>query len=97
MADATDRCEFRIWGYGVGPALTALVRAGRALDRPELIDGVARRIAPVLDRRADPTDHLIPVEVLRSLDTGAGAEAAFRDAVLAAVRPVAGRPDGAPA
>lgn len=104
VAAATDRCEFTVWGYGVGPALTGLVRAGRELGRPELVDGVVRRVAPALGSREDdpavpgaprpePTDHLIPVETLLALpvDTGAAVEA-FRRAVLEAVRPVTGRP-----
>jgi hypothetical protein len=38
------------------------------LDRPDWIDRVADPIAPSLSREADPTDHLIPVEVLVELE-----------------------------
>lgn len=92
---ATIRCAYRIWGFGVGPALTALVRAGTALERPYLVEGVVRRVTPALRRPADPTDHLIPVETLLALPHGvdvAPALARFRAAVLDAARPVPGRP-----
>lgn len=69
VADATDRCAYTIWGFGVGPALTALVRAGVALDRPDLVDGVGRRVATALTAPAGPTDHLICVETLVELAT----------------------------
>lgn len=103
VAAATDRCEFRIWGFGVGPALTGLLRAGRELGMPELTDGVVRRVAPALGARGGP-DHLVPVEALLELTAGGrlpegltagdvdAALQAFRHAVLAAVRPVGGRP-----
>ncbi|MQA82618.1 MAG: hypothetical protein GEV10_29860 [Streptosporangiales bacterium] len=95
VATATDRCAYRIWGFGVGPALAGLVRAGSALKRPELVDGAAERVAPALHRDPDPTDHLIPVEALvelrREMDVTPALER-FRAAVLDATRPVPGRP-----
>lgn len=95
VATAADRCEYRIWGYGVGPALAALVRAGSVLRRPELVAGVVERVTPALHRHPDPTDHLVPVEVLLAVQGTADVTSAldhFRDAVLDAARPIPGRP-----
>lgn len=92
---ATDSCAYQVWGFGVGPALTSLVRAGRLLGRPALVDGVVARVAPGLRAGTDPTDHLVPVEVLTSLPAAVDTSHAtrrFRAAVLDAARPVAGRP-----
>ena len=58
---------YKIWGFGEGMALAGLAVAGEALDRPEWIDFVVDLVRPALDRPADPTDHLIPVEVLHVL------------------------------
>lgn len=98
VADRADAYPYRIWGFGEGPALLALLRAGQVLGRADLIDRTAGRIAPALGRSPDPTDHLIPVEVLRtlgdlrpSLDTAAAVER-FRRAVLDAPRPTPGQP-----
>lgn len=58
---------YKIWGFGEGMALLGLVRAGRRCGRPQWIDAVADLVAPSLTRAADPTDHLIPVDVLVEL------------------------------
>lgn len=58
---------YKVWGFGEGMALLGLVRAGERLDRPEWIDAVADLVGPSLHRAADPTDHLIPVDVLTAL------------------------------
>lgn len=95
VADATGRCEFTIWGYGVGPALAALLTASRALRRAELAQRVVDLVTPSLHRGPHPTDHLIPVEVLTALPGDADVRPAldrFRTAVLDAHRPVPGRP-----
>lgn len=98
VADATDRCSYTIWGYGVGPALTALVRAGVALDRPDLVDGVGRRVAAALAAPPDPTDHLICVETLVELAARRpeydvrSAVGRFTAALLGAARPAVGGP-----
>jgi unsaturated rhamnogalacturonyl hydrolase len=98
IADRADTYPYRIWGFGEGPALLALLRAGGLLDREDLVDRVARRIGPSLRRAAGPTDHLVAVEVLHKLaelrpelDTGPAVER-FRRAILDASRPFAGRP-----
>ncbi|WP_155370789.1 glycoside hydrolase family 88 protein [Catellatospora vulcania] len=59
--------DFRIWGFGEGMALLGLLRAGARYDRPQWIDTVADLTAPALGRQVQPTDHLIPVEVLVEL------------------------------
>lgn len=59
--------DFRIWGFGEGMALLGLLRAGARYDRPQWIDAVADLTAPALGPQAQPTDHLIPVEVLVEL------------------------------
>lgn len=98
VVDATSRCSFTIWGFGVGPALVGLLRAAEAVARPELVDRVAALVRPTLSRGPDATDHLIAVEVLLELarlrpglDTGS-ATARFVDAVVGAARPATGRP-----
>lgn len=95
VADATRRCEFTVWGYGVGPALAALLAVSRTLGRADLADRVVELVTPALHRGPDPTDHLIPVEVLTALPGEADVRPAlgrFRTAVLDACRPVPGRP-----
>lgn len=59
--------DFRIWGFGEEMALLGLLRAGARYGRPQWIDAVADLTAPALGRHAQPTDHLIPVEVLVEL------------------------------
>jgi len=68
------------------------------LDQPDLIDEVARRVAPSLDRAADPTDHLIAVDTLLALsgvrpelDITSACER-WRHSVVLAGRPIAGQP-----
>jgi rhamnogalacturonyl hydrolase YesR len=67
IADATARCTPRIWGFGVGGMLSALLRADDALSRPDLTDRVAVLVTPSLAAAPDPTDHLIAVEPLLAL------------------------------
>jgi rhamnogalacturonyl hydrolase YesR len=67
VAGATARCTPRIWGFGVGGMLSALLRAGDELGRPDLIDRVATLVAPSLTAEPDPADHLIAVEPLLAL------------------------------
>lgn len=98
VAAVAARCPTTIWGYGVGGCLAGLVRAGTALDRPELVAAVRARVEPALDRPADPTDHLIAVEALLALrDAVPGLAVAaacdrFAAAVTGAHRPEPGRP-----
>ncbi|WP_238015933.1 glycoside hydrolase family 88 protein [Dactylosporangium sp. AC04546] len=87
--------RYKIWGFGEGPALLGVLRAGEHLGRPQWIDAVADLVAPSLHRPSDVTDHLIPVEVLTELarlrpavDVSA-AVARFRSAVSGPVH----RPD----
>ncbi|WBB69391.1 glycoside hydrolase family 88 protein [Micromonospora sp. WMMD812] len=67
VADATAATAPRIWGFGVGGTLTALLRAGDALHRPDLTQRVIDLVAPSLTAPPDPTDHLIAVEALLPL------------------------------
>ena len=88
---------YRMWGFGEGMALLGIVRAGRLLDRPQWIDAVADLVAPTLSGPADPTDHLIAVDVLRELARHRplpvdGAVARFTNAVAGARRTVPGQP-----
>ncbi len=88
---------FKVWGFGEGMALLGLVRAGVLLDRPQWIDAVADLVAPSLTAPPDPTDHLIPVDVLRELARHRpvpidSAIARFTAAVAGAHRPVPGQP-----
>jgi hypothetical protein len=88
---------YRIWGFGEGMALLGLIRAGAVLDRPQWIDAVADLVAPSLSAGPDPTDHLIPVEVLVELARYRpvaihDALARFTVAVTGARRPVPGQP-----
>lgn len=98
VAARTASCRFTVWGFGEGPALVGLLRAGRALRRGDLIDLVADLVAPSLRRRPEPTDHLVPVEVLLELARlrpgldVRDAVAHFVHAVTRAPRPYAGRP-----
>jgi rhamnogalacturonyl hydrolase YesR len=97
-ADAPLSAPVTIWGYGVGGYLAGLVRAGVALDRPDLVERVRSLVSPALNREPDPTDHLIPVETLLALRGAVPSlevDAACRrwlDAVCGAVRPVPGQP-----
>ena len=86
VVNATLRCSFRIWGYGIGPALTGLVRAGHGSYVRELVAPAAARPA------GDPTDHLIPVEALVELGLDGPWAKAFRAAVVDAERPVPRQP-----
>jgi rhamnogalacturonyl hydrolase YesR len=98
VARRTSRTEPVIWGFGVGPALVGMVRAGIALGDAQLIDHVATLIRPSLDAPPSPTDHLISVEALLELQTARpdidvrDAIDRFADAVVSAARPVAGEP-----
>ncbi|MFC0504866.1 glycoside hydrolase family 88 protein [Micromonospora costi] len=67
IADATAATTPRIWGFGVGGTLTALLRAGEALNRPDLTERVVDLVTPSLAAPPDPTDHLIAVEALLAL------------------------------
>jgi rhamnogalacturonyl hydrolase YesR len=98
VASRTAACDIRIWGFGVGPALLGLLRAGDALDEPTLIDHVDALVTPSLGAAPDPTDHLISIETLvalrrlrpaRDIDDAASR---FRRAIVDAARPVSGRP-----
>lgn len=86
------------WGFGEGPALLGLLAAAEVLERPELVDAVARIVAPTLGEPPGPTDHLIPVEALAALARQRPdldvepAIRCFAAAVMDAPRPVAGRP-----
>ena len=98
MAERTLRCPVTIWGFGVGGALSALVRAGRRLGHDKYVDAVATLVKPALMAPRDPTDHLISVEALLALaevrpgwDAG-GACSRWVTAVLDAHRPTPGGP-----
>lgn len=97
-AELTAEYDYRIWGFGEGPALRALLLAGDRYGRADLVDGIARRVAPTLAAAPAETDHLIAVDVLRTLhqlrpelDVAPAIER-FCHAVLTAPRPVQGRP-----
>lgn len=85
--------DYRIWGFGEGPALLGMLRAGELLSQQSLIDTVAALVEPALHADIDPTDHLIPVEVLEELQRLRPDLAAehlierFSTAVMAATRP----------
>jgi rhamnogalacturonyl hydrolase YesR len=88
---------YRMWGFGEGMALLGVIRAGIALRNPQWIDAVADLVGPTLNGMGDPTDHLIPVDVLRELARHravpiGGAVRRFANAVVGAHRPVPGRP-----
>ncbi|MEU8299019.1 glycoside hydrolase family 88 protein [Micromonospora sp. NPDC048909] len=88
IAEATAATAPRIWGFGVGGVLTALLRAGQMLHRPDLTQRVVDLVTPSLTAPPDPTDHLIAVDALLAL-TAARPELAVDDACrrwLAAVR-----------
>ncbi|MGW3608004.1 glycoside hydrolase family 88 protein [Micromonospora sp. NPDC005161] len=67
IADATAATTPRIWGFGIGGTLTALLRAADALHRPDLTQRVVDLVTPSLTAPPDPTDHLIAVEALLAL------------------------------
>jgi unsaturated rhamnogalacturonyl hydrolase len=98
VAARTAACDFKIWGFGEGPALLGLLKAGERLDQPAFIEQVAEHVIPSLNRDPDPTDHLIPVEVLvklRQLRPALNTSRAithFANAVLSAARPAPGEP-----
>ncbi|MGH2603088.1 MAG: glycoside hydrolase family 88 protein [Dehalococcoidia bacterium] len=102
MSLAADRAleyPYKIWGYGEGPALRAVLLASQTLDRPALADAVADLVTASLAAAADEeTDHLIPVEVLlelRRLRPGidvCDAVDRFTAAVAHAARPILGQP-----
>jgi rhamnogalacturonyl hydrolase YesR len=98
VARRTTRTDPVIWGFGVGPALVGMLRAGTALGDERLIDQVEALIRPALDAAPSPTDHLISVEALVELQAVRpglevrGAIERFADAIVAAARPVAGQP-----
>jgi rhamnogalacturonyl hydrolase YesR len=98
VAETTARCTPAIWGFGVGGSLCGLVRAGRALNRPDLVQRVVELVEPSLRAAPGPTDHLIAVDALLALascrpdvDVGMACDRWLR-AVLDASRPVPGRP-----
>lgn len=64
---ATEPLPATVWGFGVGGFLSALLRAGVELNRPHLLHGVRQRVEPALNEDSQPTDHLIPVDVLLHL------------------------------
>lgn len=90
--------DYRVWGYGEGPALLGMLRAGELLKKPSFIDTVSSLVAPAFRSETDPTDHLIPVEVLlelRRLRPGLPVEGLidrFCQAVIGAARPRRGQP-----
>jgi len=98
VAGRTLECDVTIWGFGVGPALTGMLRAGALLADPRLVDHVAGLVEPALDAMPDPTDHLISVETLVELHglrpalDARGAIDRFVSAVAHAARPIAGEP-----
>jgi rhamnogalacturonyl hydrolase YesR len=98
VAERTAACDYRIWGFGVGPALLGLLRAGRRTGRQDLVGRVRALVEPALDRPPDPTDHLICVEVLIELARLrpelriAGSCERWRRAVVEAARPYPDRP-----
>jgi rhamnogalacturonyl hydrolase YesR len=97
VAERALEYPYRTWGFGEGMALLGLIRAGAGLGNPQWIDAVADLVGPTLDRPRGPTDHLIPVDVLRELARYravpiGGAVQRFASAVVDADRPVPGRP-----
>lgn len=95
-ATRTAACTFTIWGYGIGPALIALLRAGAALQRSDLTERATELVRQGTQQAPGPTDHLIVAEAVLALnDKIPGADAAvdrFVTAVRGADRPVQGRP-----
>lgn len=87
---------YKIWGFGEGPALLAVLRAARAHGRPDWVDAVAELVAPSLTAAPDEeVDHLVPVEVLLELRPRLDVSAAldrFVAAVAGAARPEPGQP-----
>ncbi len=69
VVDASVHLPTTIWGFGIGGFLHALLRAGVACRRPELVDVVRERVVPALSRPGGPSDHLIPVDALLALST----------------------------
>lgn len=67
VAQRTVSCDFTIWGFGVGPALVGMLRAGQLLGYDSLVDHVATLVQPKLIADTEPTDHLISVETLYEL------------------------------
>lgn len=67
VARRTVNCDFTIWGFGVGPALVGMLRAGQLLGDDSLVEHVAELVHPKLIADAAPTDHLISVEALSEL------------------------------
>ena len=98
VAQRATSYDYRIWGFGEGPALLGMLRAGEILSQRSLIDTVAALVEPALHRDADPTDHLIPVEVLLELHrlrpeyAVTGLIEKFCGAVITAERPKADQP-----
>jgi rhamnogalacturonyl hydrolase YesR len=98
VADRTTACDFTIWGFGVGGALSGLVRAGEETRTPAYANFVTGLVRPSLTAARDPTDHLISVEALLAL-AQARPDLRVDDAcqrwtrtVLDAERPVPGEP-----
>lgn len=98
VAERTRSCRMRIWGFGVGGALSGMIRAGRRLGRAEWVEMAASLVEAALDAGPDPTDHLISVETLLALsevrpewDVG-GACSRWAAAVLHARRPAPAGP-----
>jgi unsaturated rhamnogalacturonyl hydrolase len=98
VAARTAACDFKIWGFGEGPALLGLLKASERLNQLAFVEQVAEHVSQSLNRDPDPTDHLIPVEVLvklRQLRPALNTSRAitqFANAVLSAARPARGEP-----
>ena len=67
VAERALEYSYQVWGFGEGMALLGLARAGIRCHRPQWIDAVADLVSPSLKQAPDPTDHLIPVDVLVEL------------------------------
>lgn len=98
VSTRTAQGQIAIWGYGVGGALSGLLKAGELLGREDLVENVAVRIIPNLNVSANPADHLINIGTLLELNRLRpdlrieNACERFIDAVLGAQRPKANAP-----
>src|SRR5882757_7005530 len=99
VAERTLDYPYKIWGYGEGPALHAVLHVAVTLRRPDLVDAVTDLVAPSLNAPPhEEVDHLIPVEVLLELHRlrptvdVSDALARYVKAVAHAPKPVPGRP-----
>lgn len=98
VAQRTRGVQFRIWGFGEGPALHGLLAAADRLSDDSLVDYAAAVLEPSLGRELLIEDHVASAEVLLAAgerrQDGRYRQAAERwaELVLSASRPVDGGP-----